>query len=85
MGKLIPIASGTRFGRLTVLAFAGNDGRKSALWLCRCDCGKETTPMGAHLRDGRTKSCGCLHADMARARGLRGTKPNCIATSQDDD
>jgi GIY-YIG catalytic domain len=28
-------------------------------WLCRCRCGKIFTTLGASLRNGHTKSCGC--------------------------
>lgn len=50
--------TGQRFGQLTVLAPAENIGSMTA-WRCRCDCGKETIVMTAHLRSGQTKSCGC--------------------------
>lgn len=30
-------------------------------WYCQCECGKTTIVKGAHLRNGNTKSCGCLH------------------------
>lgn len=43
---------------LTVLAPAENIGAMTA-WRCRCDCGKETVVMTAHLRNGQTTSCGC--------------------------
>lgn len=29
------------------------------MWVCRCDCGKETTVTGYALRQGTTVSCGC--------------------------
>lgn len=49
---------GKRFGKLVVLQNSGNkDGR--SLWLCQCDCGKQTIVMGRYLIKGRTKSCGC--------------------------
>lgn len=32
----------------------------SIIWLCRCDCGKETRARGGHLRKGTVASCGCL-------------------------
>ncbi len=31
------------------------------MWICKCDCGSVTTPIvGANLRNGSTRSCGCL-------------------------
>lgn len=50
--------AGERFGQLTVLEPAENIGAMTA-WRCRCDCGKETVVMTAHLRSGQTTSCGC--------------------------
>ena len=31
-----------------------------ATWRSLCRCGTETITTGAHLREGMTKSCGCL-------------------------
>ena len=50
--------TGQRFGMLTVLRPAENIGTMTA-WICRCDCGQETVIRTSHLRNGRTKSCGC--------------------------
>ena len=30
------------------------------MWLCKCECGIEKIVNGYHLRQGHTKSCGCL-------------------------
>jgi hypothetical protein len=56
---------GKRFGRLVVTERAGSDqshasSQSLALWRCICDCGTEITAVGAHLRRGSTRSCGCL-------------------------
>ncbi len=45
--------------RLTVLRLAEPDNSGNTQWLCRCDCGNETTVRYQHLSTGRTKSCGC--------------------------
>lgn len=58
---------GSRFGRLVVVADAGNNNRGRALWSCVCDCGAVTLVSGATLRRG-TQSCGCKKADVTRAR-----------------
>jgi hypothetical protein len=50
---------GQVFNRLTVLAFERKR-RGYRHWLCRCTCGAETTVREDHLRDGSTRSCGCL-------------------------
>lgn len=69
MSKLIDL-TGQRFGRLTVIEYAGTDKGGKARWRCRCDCGKETIVIGKNLRSGRTKSCGCLHSDKVTAMNV---------------
>src|SRR5207245_2913900 len=51
---------GQRFGRLLVLLRGSSDNYGSTRWLCRCDCGREITKRGGHMRSGLVKSCGCL-------------------------
>jgi hypothetical protein len=65
--------SGLRYGRLTVLSYAGmiNVDTKRAAWRCRCDCGAKVIVLAKSLRNGLTKSCGCLKSDKARARLLK--------------
>ena len=62
MGRLIDL-TGKRFGQLTVLRRDADNvlpsGLHEPMWLCRCDCGKETSVRGAFLRSGHTTSCGC--------------------------
>ena len=55
---------GNRYGRLLVIKRAGSNDRGNAVWLCKCDCGNETEVPGIVLRDGRTKSCGCLRDEF---------------------
>lgn len=58
--------TGRTYGNLTVLRLAKPDNSGNTQWLCRCDCGNETTVRYQHLSTGRTKSCGC----SKRGRGL---------------
>lgn len=51
---------GQKFERLLVISAAGKNKHRQSLWLCRCDCGVEKTVAGGKLRNGNTKSCGCL-------------------------
>lgn len=51
---------GKRFGKLVAIKPNGKTKANKILWLCKCDCGKETTKEGRNLRGGLTKSCGCL-------------------------
>lgn len=53
---------GKRYGRLIVTAREAN-ALKHTRWRCRCDCGAETVVYGSALKQGRTKSCGCLRKE----------------------
>ena len=55
---------GQKFNRLTVLEKVGKNKYNKALWLVRCDCGKEKVIVGNALRNGDTKSCGCLRKEL---------------------
>ena len=51
---------GKRVGKLLISEYVGTRGSaQHALWKCKCDCGNETIAVGAYLRKGRIKSCGC--------------------------
>lgn len=68
MTNLIDL-TGRRVNKLTVLRRADTDGHQPA-WVCICDCGREKTVLGMHLRAGRPKSCGCA-TNAAISSGLR--------------
>lgn len=51
---------GQKFGRLTVIEFAGMNKWGGSLWKCECECGNQVIKSGFNLRQGKTKSCGCL-------------------------
>lgn len=60
--------AGKKFGKLTVLERVENSSARQLRWLCQCDCGNRTIVQGASLKNGTSKSCGCL-------RGRKRTKP----------
>lgn len=64
--------TGKRFDRWLVL---GRSMRKSraVFWNCRCDCGTEREVAGNHIRNGHTKSCGCLCLEI-NAKRLKGNQ-----------
>ena len=70
--------TGQRFGRLSVIQRSGSTRSGIATWRCLCDCGRECVVEGAKLRKGNTKSCGCLHDEVAKERmtvhGKSGTR-----------
>jgi len=62
------IPPGTKFHKLTVLLRATSDTAGRAVFLCRCECGRECHVRGADLRSRHTKSCGCLRSSKARQK-----------------
>ena len=46
--------SGKKVGYLTVIEYLGK-----SQWLCRCDCGADTTVTTKYLNRGKNQSCGC--------------------------
>lgn len=57
---------GQKYNRLTVSARAPRKGRHH-YWHCVCECGREVVVKQSHLRDGRTKSCGCFAKERVSA------------------
>lgn len=67
------IQVGDKFGRLTVVEFAGIKNH-AGRWKCVCDCGLTVVVNGYNLRSGNTKSCGCLHREMVTKWGKANKK-----------
>lgn len=57
---------GSKFGRLTVLELVGRYKNGDAKYQCICDCGNKRIVLHGNLRNGNTKSCGCLHKEASR-------------------
>ncbi len=66
MSKIINIPLGERYGKLTVVKELNKDNRGARVWLCKCDCGNETSVNTSHLTQGSTKSCGCHRQEILR-------------------
>lgn len=68
--------TGKRFGKLTVISKAENIG-DSVSWNCICDCGKTKVIRGYSLKNGDTKSCGCLHNEIVKQKlNIHGSSNN---------
>lgn len=62
------IIPGARFGRWTALTLPYSEpGKRNRIAQARCDCGTQRTVVAAFLLNGKSKSCGCLRRDGARA------------------
>ena len=64
--------TGQRFGRLVVTGrgedYINSNGHHVPRWKCICDCGGTALVQGAQLKNGRSKSCGCLQREIAKKR-----------------
>lgn len=58
---------GRKFGRLTIYHDMGHNKKtRNRHLICKCECGNETESYLRDLLSGRSKSCGCLHAEQSR-------------------
>lgn len=63
-----------KFSRLLVIKFHSVNKHKVAVWECLCDCGKICIVSSASLRNGLTRSCGCLASELTIKRNKLNTK-----------
>src|ERR1700688_3625671 len=64
--------TGQTFGRLLVKYRVAEKTPACRLirWACQCSCGRWKIISGNKLRNGNTKSCGCLRAEVTKKRML---------------
>lgn len=60
---------GCKFGRLRVVDRAANTAVGKTTWKCICDCGGKAIVRGDALKNGNTRSCGCLKIEAMRKIG----------------
>lgn len=56
---------GQKFGKWTVLK---RDNSRSRYYICQCECGTIRSVFGSSLKNGATKSCGCLKKENIKQR-----------------
>lgn len=73
--KLIDL-TGNRYGRFVVLKRSEKATKSHDVhWVCKCSCGTIKDILSGTLKNGTTKSCGCLRRDFGTwNRGLKGEK-----------
>lgn len=59
---------GRKFNFLTVISYLGKTKHSVSIWKCKCDCGEYSIVRGGALKNGATKSCGCLHDKVSSER-----------------
>jgi hypothetical protein len=65
--KYPPVLVGNVYGKLTVISEAEKVGRQKK-YNCVCACGNKTISFGFTLKDGGSKSCGCIAAQLSKDR-----------------
>ncbi len=70
--------TGKRFGRLEIIKqvedYIDPTGVHKAKWLCNCECNTKKEIIGSSLKNGYTRSCGCLHREGTNYRHGYGSK-----------
>ncbi len=74
MGKIIDL-TGKKYNRLTVVSFDFKKGTNYN-WNCICDCGNSISVRSNSLKDGNTKSCGCLYNESRKTINLKHGEAN---------
>src|SRR4029077_10857912 len=59
---------GKQFHRWTVIGFSHISKTGTYFWFCRCKCGDEKLIAAQILKNGQSKSCGCLRKEITRNR-----------------
>ena len=59
---------GQKYNRLTVINTAPSKNRRT-YWECKCECGNICVVRADQLKNGNTKSCGCLNTEQRSALG----------------
>lgn len=81
MVKVREDLTGQKFGKLTVIKqaedYINKNGIHIARWLVKCDCGSdEFIVRGNKLKNGHTKSCGCIQKEAITKIGHANKKYN---------
>jgi len=68
--KKANIQSGDKYSRLTIIKEIEKK-QYNRQFLCKCDCGNETTVSSSQLLKGDAKSCGCLRREVTAQRNRK--------------
>lgn len=63
--------TGRKFGRWIALECVQRSGHgRSTLWRCVCECGTVSDVQAGALKNGFSRSCGCLAVELSKSRGV---------------
>ena len=58
--------TGKKFGKLTVIELSEKSKHNTRRWRCVCECGNEIVTESSSIKNGNTKSCGCLISELSK-------------------
>ncbi len=64
---------GQKYGKLTVIRRTDERRCGHVMWECQCECGRFITTIGFRLKNGDTKSCGCILGEKIKTHGMKKT------------
>lgn len=67
-----------KFGRLTAREIVETVPGKGNIWRCECECGGEKNVPASYLRNGHTRSCGCINAERKAKLDITGQRWGCL-------
>lgn len=70
--KAIRLDKGATYGRLVVI----DNEKHIGYSVCLCECGEECTVRNSNLKQGVTKSCGCIQKEIASKNRIASNKEN---------
>lgn len=63
--------TGQRFNRLVAIEYVPVPEKQGTFWRCKCDCGNEKIIRSSVLKNGKTKSCGCLQKERVSQTSIK--------------
>ena len=66
--KYRKVEVGQIYGRLTIRKCLGRNHNKKLIWEAECSCGNIVTVTSDLIRNGHTRSCGCLKKEQTKER-----------------
>lgn len=62
------VKPGDKYNKLTVVSYVGKNKYGKKLFRFRCDCGNEKIMIGTTVKNGYSKSCGCISSMKSKKR-----------------
>lgn len=70
--------AGQKMHRLTFLYYVGKTDSRNAIWRVKCDCGTEFDVAAYCVKNGHTRSCGCIRIERCKTGFKKFLKHNAL-------